>query len=158
MSASSVDLIEEIPQRALLARGRVSWTFFASCSRASISIASAPAVHRDEVHLTVAVVRYTTNKRPRIGVASTYLADRTPLHEPAVPVFIPIRTSRLPEDPARDIIMVSPGTGLSRPSARLCTSASRTTRPGGCGVFFGEQRRAFDLFIRGGMGSVARAG
>src|SRR5439155_4957752 len=40
------------------------------------SIASSPKHVPGEVHLAVAAVRYEKRARPRLGVASTYLADR----------------------------------------------------------------------------------
>jgi sulfite reductase (NADPH) flavoprotein alpha-component len=44
------------------------------------SISSSQKAHPDEVHLTVATVRYTSHGRARGGVASTFLAERvTPL-------------------------------------------------------------------------------
>ena len=136
-----LDLIEEYPSVRF---GPVAFLdLFRKLQPRLYSIASAPAVHRDEVHLTVAVVRYTTNNRPRIGVASTYLADRTPLHEPAVPVFISHSHFRLPEDPARDIIMVGPGTGIA-PFRSFVHERLAHHAPGRMWVFFGEQRRAFD--------------
>ena len=107
------------------------------------SIASSPLVHGSEVHLTVAVVRYITNNRPRLGVASTFLADRAPLHQPAVPVFVSHSHFRLPEDDARDIIMVGPGTGIA-PFRSFVHERRAKNAPGRMWVFFGEQRRAFD--------------
>src|SRR4029077_5658020 len=40
------------------------------------SIASSGRVYPSDVHLTIAVVRYETNRRQRVGVCSTFLADR----------------------------------------------------------------------------------
>ena len=77
------------------------------------SIASSPLAHPDEVHLTVAAVRYEAHGRQRKGVCSTYLAD---LVKPGdqVPVFVqPNKNFRLPADGATPIIMVGPGTGIA---------------------------------------------
>lgn len=107
------------------------------------SIASSPKVYPHEVHLTVAVVRYQTNNRERYGVASTYLADRTPLFDGLIPVFIVHSHFKIPEDPAVDMIMVGPGTGVAPFRAFIQEHVAR----GGSGrtwLFFGEQRREFD--------------
>ena len=42
------------------------------------SIASSPRATPGELHLTVDTVRYTIEGRQRVGVASTFLADRLP--------------------------------------------------------------------------------
>ena len=77
------------------------------------SIASSPRRHPDQVHLLVAVVRYVTNQRQRLGVCSTFLADRVELGRTPVPVFLTTSHFRLPMDDAADVIMVGPGTGLA---------------------------------------------
>jgi sulfite reductase (NADPH) flavoprotein alpha-component len=107
------------------------------------SIASSPVLYPHEVHLTVAVVRYETNGRPRLGVASTHLADRAPQNEAAVPVFVSHSHFGLPDDPARDLIMVGPGTGIA-PFRAFAQERIAQKSPGRLWVFFGEQRRAFD--------------
>jgi sulfite reductase (NADPH) flavoprotein alpha-component len=107
------------------------------------SIASSPVLHPHEVHLTVAIVRYQTNNRARHGVATTYLADRAPLHAPAVPVFVSHSHFGLPEEHARDIIMVGPGTGIA-PFRAFTQERIAKNAPGRSWVFFGDQRRAFD--------------
>ncbi len=107
------------------------------------SIASSPAQHPQEIHLTVAVVRYQTNGRQRLGVASTFLADRAAQHQPMVPVFVSHSHFGLPEDHAKDIIMVGPGTGIA-PFRSFVQERLAHKAPGRMWVFFGDQRRAFD--------------
>jgi sulfite reductase (NADPH) flavoprotein alpha-component len=77
------------------------------------SIASSFKANPDEVHLTVAVVRYTTLDRQRKGVASNYLAER--VEEGAtVPVYVESNNNfRPPADPDTPIIMIGPGTGVA---------------------------------------------
>lgn len=77
------------------------------------SISSAPSKYPNEIHLTVAVVRYETNGRKREGVCSTYLADRIALNTPEVPVFVAHSHFGLPADDSVPIIMVGPGTGVA---------------------------------------------
>ena len=107
------------------------------------SIASSPTVYPDEVHLTVAVVRYKTNDRDRIGVCSSYLADRVPLLENCVPVFVAKSHFGLPEDDSGDLIMVGPGTGIAPFRAFI---QERIARGGGgrSWIFFGDQHLKTD--------------
>jgi len=136
-----LDLIEEYPSVRF---GPLAFIdLFRKLQPRLYSIASSPLVHGTEIHLTVAVVRYMTNNRRRHGVASTYLADRAPVNEPAVPVFISHSHFRLPEDDARDIIMVGPGTGIA-PFRSFVYERLAKKAPGRMWVFFGDQRRAFD--------------
>jgi sulfite reductase (NADPH) flavoprotein alpha-component len=108
------------------------------------SIASSARVHPDEAHLTVAVVRYATNGRERHGVCSTFLADRVALHATPVPVFVTHAHFRVPEDGARDIIMVGPGTGIA-PFRAFLQERAAAGATGRNWLFFGDQRRATDF-------------
>lgn len=77
------------------------------------SIASSPrAVGEAEVHLTVARVEYEAFGTPHWGAASAFLSAAA--DDATVPVFIETNDRfRLPEDEARDIIMIGPGTGVA---------------------------------------------
>jgi sulfite reductase (NADPH) flavoprotein alpha-component len=108
------------------------------------SIASSPVVHPTEVHLTVAVVRYATNGRDRVGVATTFMADRVTVGRTPTPVFISHSHFGLPEDGSRDVIMVGPGTGIAPFRAFVQERAAKGS-PGRNWLFFGEQRRATDF-------------
>ena len=109
------------------------------------SIASSPRVSPQGVHLTVAIVRYETNGRDRVGVASSFMADRVDVGETPVPVFVANSHFGLPEDHAsKDIIMVGPGTGIAPFRAFVQERAGQ----GGSGrnwVFFGDQHEATDF-------------
>lgn len=77
------------------------------------SIASSLAANPDEVHLTVAAVRYESRGRRRYGVASTHLADRA---APGERVAVYVRRNkhfRLPADDGTPVIMIGPGTGVA---------------------------------------------
>jgi len=77
------------------------------------SIASSQSVVGDEAHLTVAVVDYLRNGQRRLGAASSHLAGLVG-DDVRVRVFVePNDRFRLPEDPARDVIMIGPGTGVA---------------------------------------------
>jgi sulfite reductase (NADPH) flavoprotein alpha-component len=109
------------------------------------SIASSPKVSPQGVHLTVAIVRYETLGNKRVGVCSTFMADRVDVDTTPVPVFVSNSHFGLPEDHAdRDIIMVGPGTGIAPFRAFVQERAGN----GGSGrnwVFFGDQHEATDF-------------
>ncbi len=107
------------------------------------SIASSPKVHPEEVHLTVAVVRYELHDRPRQGVCSTYLADR--VGSSNLPVFIhSAKHFRQPEDPSVPVIMVGPGTGIA-PFRAFLQEREATGATGPSWLFFGDRNRATDF-------------
>ena len=77
------------------------------------SIASSQAETESEVHITVGVVRYDIDGRPRTGGASGYLADRLQ-EDGEVKVFIEHNDNfRLPANPEAPVIMIGPGTGIA---------------------------------------------
>ena len=111
------------------------------------SISSSPKAHGDVVHLTVSIVRYEAHGRPRHGVCSTFLSDRTE-EGTCVPVFVQKSAHfRLPEDPATPAIMVGPGTGVAPFRAFLAERAAAGA-PGGNWLFFGDQRESTDFLYR----------
>lgn len=111
------------------------------------SISSSRRVHPDEVHLTVAAVRYESYGRRRGGVASTQLADRVGQGE-VVPVYLhPNRRFRLPEDGDRPIIMIGPGTGIA-PFRAFLEERQASGAKGRSWLFFGDRRAAHDYLYR----------
>ncbi len=108
------------------------------------SIASSPKVYPNEIHLTVAVVRYETNHRERVGVCTTFLADRVQVGTTPVPVFVSHSHFGLPEDGTKDVIMVGPGTGIA-PFRAFVQDRVASGATGRNWVFFGDQHRATDF-------------
>lgn len=101
------------------------------------SIASSRTRVGEEVHLTVDVLRYQAHGVDRLGSASGYLAalaegDHAPVYIEANDRF------RLPADPARDIIMVGPGTGVA-PFRAFVQERAETGAAGRNWLFFGSQ-------------------
>ncbi|ENA1776668.1 NADPH-dependent assimilatory sulfite reductase flavoprotein subunit [Yersinia ruckeri] len=77
------------------------------------SIASSQAENETEVHITVGIVRYDIDGRPRSGGASGFLADRLDI-DGDVRVFIEHNDNfRLPASPEIPVIMIGPGTGIA---------------------------------------------
>jgi sulfite reductase (NADPH) flavoprotein alpha-component len=137
-----VDLLTEFPSARLTAQE------FADHLRRLqprlYSIASSPRVFPSEIHLTVAVVRYETNHRERVGVCSSFLADRAQVGTTPVPVFVSHSHFGPPEDGARDIIMVGPGTGVA-PFRAFIQDRAASGATGRNWLFFGDQKKATDF-------------
>lgn len=111
------------------------------------SIASSLKAYPEQVHLTIATVRYHTYGRDRKGVCSTFLAERTGPETP-VPVFVhAAKGFRLPEDGTTPVIMVGPGTGVA-PFRAFLQERKATGATGPNWLFFGEQHAATDFFYR----------
>ena len=140
-----VDLLHETPSVRLAPQEFVD--LLRRLAPRLYSIASSPRRHPDEVHLTVSVVRYHSNRRDRHGVCSTYLADRVAPGETPVQVFVAESHFRVPEDPRRDMIMVGPGAGIA-PFRAFLQERAATAAPGRNWLFFGEQRRDCDFLYR----------
>ena len=105
------------------------------------SIASSLSAHSDEVHLTVAVVRYDTHGRKRKGVCSSYLAERVGDTIPCY--FHPNKNFKLPDDSDKPIIMVGPGTGIA-PFRAFIEERQATGAPGKNWLFFGDRSHRTD--------------
>ncbi len=119
------------------------------------SIASSPRVHPSEIHLTVAIVRYTTNGRERVGVCTTFLADRVTVGTTPTPVFVSHSHFGPPEDGSRDAIMVGPGTGIAPFRAFLQDRCAIGATGPQLALF--RRPEAGDRFpLRGGLGPVDR--
>lgn len=108
------------------------------------SISSAPSKYPQEIHLTVAVVRYETNGHPREGVCSSYLANRARMNEPDLPVFVADSHFGLPADDNTPVIMVGPGTGIAPFRSFVMDRATRGAK-GRNWLFFGDQRKHHDF-------------
>lgn len=110
------------------------------------SIASALPMHPGEVHLCISVVRYETHGRKKTGLCSGFLADQARLRRKEIPVYVQeSRHFRLPQDGARDIIMVGPGTGIA-PFRAFLEQRALDGATGRNWLIFGEQHRATDFF------------
>jgi len=110
------------------------------------SIASSPKAVGEEVHLTVAVVDYQAHGSVHWGAASTFLAAAD--EDGKVPVFIESNERfRLPADPARDIIMIGPGTGVA-PFRAFVQERQESGATGRNWLFFGNRHFAQDFLYQ----------
>jgi sulfite reductase (NADPH) flavoprotein alpha-component len=121
------------------------------------SISSSIKAHPGRISLTVDTVRYQIAKRQRLGVASTFLAERV---KPGDTVKVYVQKAHnfgLPADPAVPIIMIGPGTGIAPFRAFLCDRMA-TKAPGRNWLFFGHQRRDRDFFYEDELAGMRAAG
>ena len=111
------------------------------------SISSSPKHVPGRLTLTVDAVRYVIGKRKRLGVASTFLADRA---APGMTMRAYVQKAHgfaLPKDLAKPVIMVGPGTGVA-PFRAFLQEREASGAPGKNWLFFGHQRMETDFFYR----------
>ncbi len=137
-----VDLLAEFPSARLTPQEFVD--HLRKLMPRLYSIASSGRVYPNDVHLTVAIVRYETNHRQRVGVCSSFLSDRAQLGTTPVPVFVSDSHFGPPEDGAKDCIMVGPGTGIA-PFRAFVQDRIATGATGRNWLFFGDQKRGTDF-------------
>jgi sulfite reductase (NADPH) flavoprotein alpha-component len=121
------------------------------------SISSSIKAHPGRISLTVDTVRYQIAKRQRLGVASTFLAERV---KPGDTVKVYVQKAHnfgLPADPTVPIIMIGPGTGIAPFRAFLCDRMA-TKATGRNWLFFGHQRRDSDFFYEEELAGMRAAG
>lgn len=140
-----IDLLENFSIEGLTAQQFVS--ILRKLPPRLYSIASSPKAHLGEVHLTVAAVRYEGHGKDRKGVASTFLADVTPIGSKVLVYVHRNMNFRLPQDDATPIIMVGPGTGIAPFRAFVEERAERGAK-GDSWLFFGDQNYNFDFLYQ----------
>ncbi|WP_083250498.1 diflavin oxidoreductase [Acidihalobacter aeolianus] len=140
-----LDLIHEHPAQDLSAQDFGDLLRVLPARR--YSIASSPLAYPDEAHLTVAPVRWESRGRVRLGVASTLLVERL-AEGGEVPVFIEGHAAfRLPEDPARPIILIGAGTGVA-PYRAFLQEREALGAQGRNWLFFGDRNRRTDFLYQ----------
>jgi sulfite reductase (NADPH) flavoprotein alpha-component len=109
------------------------------------SISSSPKTQPNGVALTVDTVRYAIEGRARLGVASTFLAERIAQGGLIRSYIQKSQHFHLPDDPTTPIIMIGPGTGVA-PFRAFLHERMATGATGRNWLFFGHQRRDTDFF------------
>jgi len=137
-----VDLLAEFPSARLAPQEFVD--HLRRLTPRLYSIASSPNVFPNEIHLTVAVIRYRTNERDRVGVCSSFKADRVRVGETPTYVFVSASHFGPPDEGAKDCVMVGPGVGIAPFRAFVQDRIARGAT-GRNWVFFGDQHRAHDF-------------
>ena len=111
------------------------------------SIAGSYRANAGRVAVTMATVRYRTHGRDRCGVCSAYCTDRISVGE-CVPVFVNDNPNfRLPADPASDLVMIGPGTGVA-PFRAFLQEREATGATGKSWLFFGDHRFRTDFLYQ----------
>ena len=139
-----IDLLEAYPA-ALTAQHLIDIT--RKLPPRAYSIASSRRDVGDEAHLLIAAVRYQTHGRARSGVASTHVADRL---RPGATLKVRLKPNphfRLPADPASDIIMVGPGTGVA-PFRAFVQERRAVGATGRSWLFFGDRHFTHDFLYQ----------
>lgn len=109
------------------------------------TLASSPAAHADEVHLTVVKDLFSINGEKKSGICSTFLGLQ-PAGK-ALPFFVQKnKRFRLPAS-EKDIIMIGPGTGIAAFRSFLY-ERDATGANGRNWLFFGEQHFASDFLYQ----------
>jgi sulfite reductase (NADPH) flavoprotein alpha-component len=121
------------------------------------SISSSYKAHPGQVSLTVDTVRYDVAARRRLGVASTFLAERVAPGD-GVKVYVQrAHAFGLPADPNVPVIMIGPGTGIA-PFRAFLQERMATKAPGRNWLFFGHQRSDCDFFYEDELNAMKRNG
>ena len=121
------------------------------------SIACSPKIEAHRVALTVDAVRYTIGGRRRLGVASTFLAERIVPGSKLKAYVQKAQGFAPPRDPSVPIVMIGPGTGIA-PFRAFLHERTALKAPGRNWLFFGHQRRDYDFFYESELTGMSMAG
>jgi sulfite reductase (NADPH) flavoprotein alpha-component len=121
------------------------------------SISSSLKAAPGKVSLTIDSVRYKIGKRNRVGVASTFFADRVAPGTRFKAYVQKAEHFSLPADPATPIVMIGPGTGIA-PFRAFLHERMATKAPGRNWLFFGHQHRDYDFFYQDELSGMRAAG
>jgi sulfite reductase (NADPH) flavoprotein alpha-component len=120
------------------------------------SIASSPKADPERVALTVDAVRFPIGKRTRLGVASTFFADRIASGTKVRAYVQRAQHFGLPADPSVPIIMIGPGTGIA-PFRAFLYERMATKASGRNWLFFGHQHSSYDFFYEDELAGMKAA-
>ena len=121
------------------------------------SISSSHNATPGKLSLTVDCVRYVVGKRKRLGLASTFLAERI---KPGDQVKVYVQKAHgfaRPQDAKVPIIMIGPGTGVA-PFRAFLLDRKATGAPGKNWLFFGHQRSGCDFFYSDELNALKTSG
>jgi sulfite reductase (NADPH) flavoprotein alpha-component len=121
------------------------------------SIASSPKTTPGRVSLTIDAVRYEIGRRLRLGVASTFFAERIAPGTRLKAYVQKAHAFGLSADPSVPIVMIGPGTGIA-PFRAFLHERMATKAPGRNWLFFGHQRRDHDFFYEDELSGMQAAG
>ena len=142
--ADALDLLEDYP-------GEVKTDEFLGILRILFarlySISSGPSLNPDEVHITVASLRYQHKERDRNGACSTFISDQINIGD-HIPIYIEKNESfRLPKEDNKALIMVGAGTGVA-PYRSFLQEIEQNDQNTNSWLFFGNQRFREDFLYQ----------
>ncbi|WLS79405.1 sulfite reductase subunit alpha [Erwinia pyri] len=111
------------------------------------SISSSSKAHPNQVHLTIATLRYQSTGRARSGVCSSYLAERVGRGEKPAIFISPNKAFRVPANGEAPLIMVGPGTGIA-PFRAFLQERQTVGATGKNWLFFGDQHQEHDFIYQ----------
>ena len=121
------------------------------------SISSSHNATPGKLSLTVDCVRYVIGKRQRLGLASTFLAERI---NPGDSLNVYVQKAHgfaLPQDPKVPIVMIGPGTGIA-PFRAFLLDRKATGATGKNWLFFGHQHSDCDFFYADELNAMKTSG
>ena len=121
------------------------------------SISSSNKHHDQQVHLTVANVRYSGNDRNHHGVCSTFLADIAHVGDKVNCYFAPNKSFSVPSDTNAPMIMVGPGTGIA-PFRAFLEERIATEAKGDNWLFFGDRNSKTDFLYQDEIEAMQTSG
>jgi sulfite reductase (NADPH) flavoprotein alpha-component len=121
------------------------------------SISSSHNATPGKLSLTVDCVRYVVGKRKRLGLASTFLAERINTGDEVRVYVQKAHGFALPQDPRVPIIMIGPGTGVA-PFRAFLLDRRATGANGKNWLFFGHQRSDYDFFYQEEFNAMKTSG
>ena len=109
------------------------------------NIASSPAAHNGEMHITVLQEVFTANEKKQYGLCTQFLEDKK--EGDTINFFIQTnKRFRLPADD-KDIIMIGPGTGIA-PFRSFVAERNSIGATGRNWLFFGEENFTTDFLYQ----------
>ena len=109
------------------------------------NIASSPAAHNGEMHITVLQEVFTANEKKQYGLCTQFLEDKK--EGDTINFFIQTnKRFRLPADD-KDIIMIGPGTGIA-PFRSFVAERDSIGASGRNWLFFGEENFTTDFLYQ----------
>ncbi len=121
------------------------------------SISSSHNATPGKLSLTVDCLRYVVGKRKRLGVASTFLAERINPGDTAKVYVQKAHNFGLPTDPKTPIVMIGPGTGIA-PFRAFLQDRRAHGATGKNWLFFGHQRSDCDFFYQEELNAMKTTG
>ena len=149
-----LDLLEAAPHR--LTAAQLTGLLRPLPSR-SYSVASSRKMVGETAHLLVAALRYESQGRARLGVASVDIATRRRAGGQIKLFHKPNPHFRLPADPHRPVIMIGPGTGVA-PFRGFLQERQALAAPGRNWLFFGHRNYTHDFLYQLDWQDMLKAG